>query len=162
MWACYAEPDSPTFGKTPFAPLPNPIALTRHVKAMSPSHVENNVTLKPSIIPQRGGVSETGDPTSAQGERKNPRTWRGTWKATSLSNPRSSSGLASTSRNANLSRQPPVDVKRARATRVRVQPVSATTQDKSARRTRTNHNCERPTVRANLLKTNLTKDQPAG
>ena len=42
---------------------------------MSPSHVENDVTLKPSIIPQRGGVSETGDPTSAQGERKNPRTW---------------------------------------------------------------------------------------
>ena len=40
-----------------------------------PSHVENNVTLKPSIIPQRGGVSETGDRTSAQGERKNPRTW---------------------------------------------------------------------------------------
>jgi hypothetical protein len=42
---------------------------------MSPSHVENDVTLKPSIIPQRGGVSEAGDPTSAQGGRKNPRTW---------------------------------------------------------------------------------------
>ena len=45
------------------------------MKAMSPSHVENDVTLKPSIIPQRGGVSEAGDPTSAQGGRKNPRTW---------------------------------------------------------------------------------------
>ena len=45
------------------------------MKAMSPSHVENDVTLKPSIIPQRGGVSEAGDPTSAQGGRKNPRMW---------------------------------------------------------------------------------------
>ena len=82
MWACYAEPDSPIFGEHPFAPLPNPIALTRVPpnglptwRAMSPSHVENDVTLKPSIIPQRGGVSEAGDPTSAQGGRKNPRMW---------------------------------------------------------------------------------------
>ena len=71
MWACYAEPDSPTFGKTPFAPLPNPIALTRVPpnglptwKAMSPSHVEGEVSLEPSIIPRRGGVTEAGDPTS--------------------------------------------------------------------------------------------------